>query len=164
MEFRYMVDTDDRLAISHIYEESWKVAYQGIVPQEFLESIPKGYWIKALDSPEWQTLVGVENGRYIGTSSFCKSRFKRFPEDGEIISLYLLPEYMGQGYGKRLLKRTMDELQKQGFQMLFLWVLEENEIARRFYESQGFLPTDDYVTLSIGGKELRDMRYVYQYK
>lgn len=44
MEIRYIVPADDRMAISNIYEESWKCAYKGIISQDYLNSIPKGRW------------------------------------------------------------------------------------------------------------------------
>ena len=81
----------------------------------------------------------------VGTSSFCLSRFPQFEDCGEIISLYLLPEYMGKGYGKELLKTAISELSAQGFQEIFLWVLEENNRARHFYERCGFLKAADVI-------------------
>ncbi|WP_218015478.1 hypothetical protein [Dialister micraerophilus] len=51
MEIRYITNSDDRLAISKIYEESWKYAYKGIIPQEYLNSIPEGRWSKNFDIP-----------------------------------------------------------------------------------------------------------------
>ncbi len=42
MEICYMTQLDDWPAISKVYEESWKYAYQGIVPQDYLNSIPEG--------------------------------------------------------------------------------------------------------------------------
>lgn len=42
MEIRYITKSDDRFVISKVYEESWKYAYQGIVPQDYLTSIPRG--------------------------------------------------------------------------------------------------------------------------
>lgn len=120
MEIRYITNSDDRLAISKIYEESWKYAYKGIIPQEYLNSIPEGRWSKNFDIPGWKTLVCIVDGKYIGTSSFCKSRFEQFPDCGEIISIYFLPEYMGKGYGKKLLETSILELKKLGFDELFL--------------------------------------------
>lgn len=98
----------------------------------------------------------------MGTSSVCKSRFEQFHDWGEIISIYLLPDYMGKGYGKTLLKSAISELKMQGFENIFLWVLEENIRARHFYEKSGFVPTDDFLDDNIGGKELREIRYVYK--
>ena len=96
----------------------------------------------------------------VGTSSFCLSRFPQFEDCGEIISLYLLPEYMGKGYGKELLKAATDELSAQGFQKIFLWVQEENNWARHFYERYGFLKAVDVIEEKIGGKNVREIRYV----
>ena len=96
----------------------------------------------------------------VGTSSFCPSRFPQFEDCGEIISLYLLPEYMGKGYGKELLKTAISELSAQGFQEIFLWVLEENNRARHFYERCGFLKAADVIEKKIGGKNIREIRYV----
>lgn len=42
MEIRPLRETDSRLEVSRIYEESWKFAYQGIVPQRYLDGIPAG--------------------------------------------------------------------------------------------------------------------------
>ena len=133
MKIRYLSSADDRTAISRIYEESWKYAYQGIIPQEYLDSIPRGQWASNLDNPNLKTLVCIEDGRFIGTSSFGKSRFEKYSHWGEIISIYLLPDYMGKGYGKALLQATVSELKKLGFEDVFLWVLEENVRASRFY-------------------------------
>ena len=68
---------------------------------------------------------------------------------------------MRKGYGSKLLEAVMNELKNQGFTEVFLWVLEENSIARRFYEKYGFQCSDDYRVDNIGGKDLRELRYVY---
>lgn len=160
MEIRYYTELDNKIEISRIYEESWKYAYRGIVPQAYLDAIPEGHWVNNLDIPGWNTMVCVENGTYIGTSSFCKSRWKQYPDAGEIISIYFLPDYIGKGYGRQLLNAVLGELKKQGFSEVFLWVLEENLHARHFYESFGFSRTDDRMSGMIGGKELWEIRYV----
>lgn len=161
MEIRYITPADDRMAISEIFEESWKYAYKDIIPQDYLNSIPKGCWSSNLDNSNWKTLICISNGRIVGTSSVCKSRFEQFHDWGEIISIYLLPDYMSKGYGKALMKSAISELKMQGFENIFLWVLEENIRARRFYEQFGFLLTDDFIENNIGGKDLREVRYIY---
>jgi len=162
MEIRYLTPADDRMAVSRVYEESWKWAYQGIIPQDYLASIPKGRWAPNVDKPGRETLVCVDNGNIVGTSSFCRSRFEQFPDWGEIISIYLLPDHMGKGCGRALLESAVSELKKRGYEDIFLWVLEENVRARRFYEQFGFLPAGDFLDDCIGGKDLREMRYIYK--
>ncbi len=159
MEVRYIIPADDKMMISKVYEESWKSAYKGIIPQEYLDSIPEGRWVPNLDKQGWGNLVCIDNGKMIGTSSFCKSRFEQFQGWGEIVSIYLLPDYIGKGYGKILMDAVLSELKRQGYEDVFLWVLEENVKARNFYEKYGFLPTDDVLDGDIGGKVLREIRY-----
>ena len=43
----------------------------------------------------------------------------------------------------------------------FLWVLKENIRARHFYEQFGFSLADECIEDSIGGKALREVRYIY---
>ncbi len=56
LEIRYMIKSDDRLAISKVYEESWKYAYQGTVPQDYLNSIPEGQWGSHIEQADRQKL------------------------------------------------------------------------------------------------------------
>lgn len=162
MEIRYIKHADDKMVISKIYEESWKFAYKGIIPQNYLDSIPEGCWATGLENPNQNTLVCIEDGKIVGTSSFCKSRFEQYNGWGEIISIYLLPEYMGKGFGKALLELVIAELKKLGHHDIFLWVLEENWNARGFYEKAGFSVTNDFLDNNIGGKDLREIRYIYK--
>ncbi len=160
MDIRYLSPSDDLLAVSRIYEESWRFAYKGIVPQDYLDSIPTGRWATNLNNPSWHTLLCVEDGRFVGTGSFSLSRFEQYPGWGEIISVYLLPEYIGRGYGRPLFAAAVAELEKLGCRRQFLWVLEDNARARHFYERAGFFPSGDYLEDSIGGKSLRELRYI----
>lgn len=159
MKIRKLRDTDDRLAVSRIYEESWKFAYRGVVPQAYLDGIPAGLWSANLDQGGRWSLVLEERGRLIGTSSVCPSRWPDYPDFGEVVSLYLLPEYMGRGYGGPLLGAAVKTLGEQGFREVLLWVLEENRRARHFYEKHGFRPAGDVMEQEIGGKLLREVLY-----
>lgn len=159
MEIRHINQSDDRFAISHIYEESWKFAYKNIIPQSYLDNIPAGRFISNLDKEGMNTLVLLEDGMFIGTSCYCESRFSDFSNFGEVVSIYLLPQYIGKGYGKFLLDAVVGELEQIGFDDIFLWVLEDNLRARKFYEEAGFMPSGNYLDDNIGGKKLREIQY-----
>lgn len=161
MVIRRLMATDSREEVSNIYEQSWKYAYKGIIAQSYLDSIPKGHWCPAFDKPDRHTLVMLDGDKIIGTSSYCKSRFENYSHWGEIIFIYFLPEYMSKGYGKDLLEQAVKELKKMGFKKLFLWVLEDNHKARRFYEKFGFKFSGEYMQDVIGGKQLRELQYTY---
>ena len=159
MEIRPLRETDSRLEVSRIYEESWKFAYQGIVPRHYLDGIPAGRWARALDGSGWDSLVAAEGGKLIGTACVCPSRWAGWPGFGEVAALYLLPEYMGRGYGRALLEAAVETLGKQGFRDALLWALEDNRRARRFYERAGFSLAGDVMEDAVGGKPLREVLY-----
>lgn len=161
MTIRKLESGDDRMALSRVYEASWKYAYKGIIPQDYLDSIPEGKWAQAVDRPEVHTLVMLEGDRIIGTTSVCAARCADRNGFGEVVSIYFLPEYMGKGYGKLLLAEAVKELQKMGFSNICLWVLEENHRARHFYEKCGFCFSDRFADDNIGGRNVRQMEYCY---
>ena len=163
MEIRYITSADDKNKISKIYEDSWRYAYSGIIPQDYLDAIQKGQWSNRLEIPGWNTMVCVKDGEYIGTSTFGKSRIEKYKDSGEVISIYLLPEYIGKGYGKKIMDTVMSELRKERFRKVFLWVLEENRRARHFYENYGFKVCEDYMEEKIGGKALMAVQYVFHF-
>ena len=102
----------------------------------------------------------VENGKITGTSGFGRSRWEKYSDHGEIVSIYLLPEYIAKGYGARLLRAVVEELGKFGFHHILLWVLEENLRARRFYEKNGFVQSKEYRDDMIGGEKVREVMYL----
>ena len=160
MEIRYVTPIDNPLDISEIYEKSWKYAYRNIIPTDYLDNIPAGHWANSINKAGMHSLVITENNHIIGTASFCKSRWEQYSEYGEIVSIYFLPEYMGKGYGQYLIDACVDELNKSGFHKIILWVLEENQRARKFYEKNGFVCTDNFLDDNIGGKNLREIMYI----
>ncbi len=162
MEIRLINQQDDLLAISHVYEASWKSAYKDIIPQAYLDGIPEGHWVQALKNPAWNTLIMLDGNKIIGTSSYCASRFADMSGYGEIISIYLLPEYFGKGHGKLLFQAAVDGLIQLGYTDMFLWVLEANAKARLFYERFGFAAGNAYLDDDISGKKLREIRYIYR--
>lgn len=158
VEIRAICPEDDRLAVSRVYEESWRYAYRGIVPQDYLDGIPRGRWAHRPDGAGLRTLVLTDGEEIAGVSSFGPSRAPDLAGWGEVVSLYLLPDRMGKGYGARLLSAALEDLKGMGSREVFLWVLKENLRARRFYERRGFRLRDE-AAIEIGGAALEEVRY-----
>lgn len=59
-------------------------------------------------------------------------------DDEELLTITVAPDYIGQGHGRRLLDRWMQDSRARGVQRLFLEVRASNGSARRLYESVGF--------------------------
>jgi len=105
----------------------------------------------------------IVKGEYIGTSGVCPARDEKMSGWGEIMSIYLLPEYFGKGFGKPLMDNSISFLLTRGYANIYVWVLELNVMARRFYEKNGFVLSDKKPN-SIGGKDLVSVRYIYSHK
>lgn len=159
MEIRKRKETDYLAAISRVYEESWRAAYQGLLPQAYLDAIPAGYWVPYLQQAGRECLLLLDGSQIVGTVSYCRSRLPELAKWGEIISIYLLPAYWGKGYGRMLFAAAAEELEKMGCQGLFLWVLEGNRRAERFYQRMGLHPHASYLEDTIGGMAVREVQY-----
>lgn len=160
MEIRYITENDDPYEISEIYEKSWKYAYKDIIPQDYLDGIPSGRWADNINKAGLKNLVITEYGKIIGTASVCKSRWEKYSGHGEIVSIYFLPEHMGKGYGSLLLGKCIEELKKNGYNKILLWVLEDNRRARKFYEKNGFVCSGEFMNSDIGGKNIKEVMYL----
>ena len=79
-----------------------------------------------------------DNEKFIATSSICKARNEQYKDWGEIMSIYVLPEEFRKGYGSVLFSYVLNQLKENGYSNIYLWVLEENQRARRFYEKWDF--------------------------
>lgn len=147
---------EDAAAIGKIYCESWKAAYRGIVPQDYLDSLtPDDRQI----NPANYLVLESEEGVVFGLANIGASRDKERPDWGELRAIYLLPEFWRKGAGTALFQAAETKLRQMGFSRYFLWVLTENIRARQFYEKMGMYPSGKEHTLSIGGKEVMECQY-----
>lgn len=98
----------DLEVISCIHASSWKVAYKGIVPQRYLDELKYDFWVDAFQNWISNNLVTAqliyENEIPVGCIAYGKSRDEKFPEWGEIVSIYVLPEHCSKGYGSKINK------------------------------------------------------------
>lgn len=56
----------------------------------------------------------------------------------ELCDFHVEPFFKGQGIGRSPIEYFCAEAAQKGKKKVYLWVIEENEKARRFYERNGF--------------------------
>lgn len=159
MEIRKLRAGDDLFAVSRVYEESWRMAYRGLLPQEYLDALPAGNWVPFLEQAGRESLLLLDGDDIVGAAGCCAGRVPELSGWGEIASIYLLPEYWGKGWGKMLFSAAVEQLEAMGYRNLFLWVLEGNQRARVFYERMGFRPSETYRDDEIGGRPVQEIQY-----
>lgn len=151
---RPMTASDDFAAAAQVYADSWKHAYRGLMPQRYLDKLNPAGWIGVLKADPASSLIALEEDRIVGTAYVTFARDEERVGFGEIVSLYLLPQAMGKGYGRRLWQAAVEHCRQQGLGGVCLWVLAANEPARRFYEHMGMICSGRSKTEAIGGEML----------
>jgi ribosomal protein S18 acetylase RimI-like enzyme len=133
----------DALAVAETHDESWRTAYQGIIPGRELEKLitrrgPE-WWDSAIRKGSRISVLGFGD-KVAGYANFGRNRARSLFYDGEIYELYLRPEYQGLGFGRRLFTSARRDLAQSGMKSLVVWALSDNEPALEFYRALGGKP------------------------
>lgn len=155
---------DDAKYCADIHAKSWNFAYCDIIPKEIINEHNARWpmiWNKMLDGNTESHYVITLDDVIIGFLTIAVSRDNDLKESFyEIIGLYLDPEYIGAGYGKRAMDWIKDEIKSRGYNNISLWVLKDNHRARSFYEKSGFI--SDGNTKPSGLADTVEVRYLYK--
>ena len=77
--------------------------------------------------------------------------------DVEICEFYVEHFFKGNGIGKQLIQQVILEARTNKRNKIFLWVIEDNLSARKFYENNGFVASGE--TCLVEGTPKTDMCY-----
>jgi len=151
---------EDSIELGKVYCYAWKEGYKNIIPQPFLDSLTVE---KSAPAPERincdNNYVAEDNGKIVGLVNYGQAREKNNDNIGELRSIYVLADFWGKGVGRSLFVAASAVLKDRGYDGFYLWVLKENDRARRFYEKMGMVCSGHVRTIAIGGKELVESRY-----
>jgi ribosomal protein S18 acetylase RimI-like enzyme len=133
----------DVAAIAALHADSWRSGYRTILSDDYLE---KEVYRERL--AVWQErfsrtcqkamFVMVAEANLTVVGFVCV-----FPDEDSVFgsfldNLHVAPRMTGQGIGRKLLSEAVRHLATNGSRSgLYLWVIEQNERARRFYEKAG---------------------------
>ena len=158
--------TEDAAAVGHIHVESWKVAYRGQLPDEYLDGLDATrsrrapIWQRAIDSPAQRVFVAVRDGIVVGFVSVGAPDDKALAADvGELYAIYVHPNAWDIGAGRALMSSAVHALRELGYAGAVLWVLGSNERARRFYERAGWSTDGATKVEERPGVALHEVRY-----
>jgi ribosomal protein S18 acetylase RimI-like enzyme len=135
----------DRDEVARVHVRTWQVAYRGLLPDEYLDQLrPEDraarYTFASDDPHQRSTLVALDDEAVCGFTTFGVSRDGDLPDAGEIYAIYVDPDQWGTGAGRLLMANARSRLNEMGFRDAFLWVLDGNDRAQRFYEIDQWSP------------------------
>lgn len=169
---------EDVEAMSFIHARTWKSAYKDFISSDYLNIISDEGWIplfkRAFSENLHEAAVYEKNGKITGTVTFGRGRLSGTctttdddtaskvnvnTSGGEIISLYVLPEFWSTKQGYELTRFAVEKLKNQGYKSCYLWVIKDNERAVNFYKKFGFKSTNQYISVNLAGKDVVEEKY-----
>jgi ribosomal protein S18 acetylase RimI-like enzyme len=174
--------------IAAVQRETWFAAYEGIIAPEVIDRVTvpdDGARVRqSFRIRPWQRmLVAVDPGAgdpgagdpgvggIVGYASFGpETDVLNAPwphpltvdgESGrvaELYALYVRPAWWSTGTGRALAGKVLARSAAAGYRSITLWVLRDNQRARRFYERAGFAP-DGATNVLTGLGSVIEVRY-----
>lgn len=159
-------DPTDAAAIARVHVDSWRIAYRGLVPDEYLANLSHE------DSEDtWRRILGERDGKCLfvadvdaaGVVAFAlggpgRSRDPVDPAyQGELWGMHILEEYRRRGLGRALAREVVRWLAAKGMHSMFVWFLQDAP-ARLFYEALGGRLLR-VTQIEIGGARLNYVAY-----
>jgi L-amino acid N-acyltransferase YncA len=154
----------DAPGIAHVYVDSWRETYAGILPDAGLLKMSKSEhaagWTRTIKAANLRNPVLVaadEDSNVYGFASAGPSRDRSLPYEGEVYTLYVAPGWTGQGIGTALLSRVFHLFSKANCRGIVIWALGNNP-SRFFYESLGgrIVAERDH---AMWGRTMREVGY-----
>ena len=151
--------------IGAIQVRAWQAAYRGVMPDAYLDELDvddrAAYWRRQVLAllPGQRLRVIVEDELVVGFAAAGPEHDGGDAGIGELYAINLDPQVWGRGLGRELLRDASAELAGLGYREAVLWVVPQNDRARRFYESEEWRDDDVRREDQVFGVVVPEMRY-----
>lgn len=127
--------------VAAVLVASWREAYAGLLPAEFLAELDVAARAEQLrqmlSAGSVTILVADQAERIVGFASVGPA-LDGARGEGALYAIYVDPPSWGTGIGHRLHEAALQALREQGFAEVGLWVLRDNARAITFYQRHGW--------------------------
>ncbi|QYK53212.1 MAG: GNAT family N-acetyltransferase [Fimbriimonadaceae bacterium] len=163
MLIRLAIDSD-AVPLAQVKIQSWRKGYANIISAEHLSSLSI-----EVEAEKFRTrieqgdhlLVADSNSKVVAYSLWMPYPFNEdWPHKNMLASLYVLPEYEGQGIATSLIRENAAHSLSQGFSGMMIGVFAENARAKSLYIHLGaeFFCSG---TFEVGGIPYPDEIYAF---
>ena len=150
--------SDDARQIAEIIVEDWKIAYKGIIDNDYLDSLSvEERYQRELQRYQLYRVAEI-NGEILGLA--WNEIADNEDSDCEIIALYIKSGKRKSGIGRAIFHDSVEHFKAAGKSKMIIWCLKENYEARKFYEKMGGVEYKSG-THKWGNRDYDIISYVY---
>ena len=156
---------EDVPSAAQIRVDGWRKAYNGIVDDEYLDSLnveeQEQIFLKCVGSDNF--IVAIMDGGVVG---FCRFLYDNSfsPNidyvDCELMAIYARPDLKGKGIGVKMFKEVVKRFKNRNKTTMIIWCLADNVDSIGFYKHLGGEIKEEKL-LQIGDKEYKEVGIVY---
>ncbi|QUR67621.1 GNAT family N-acetyltransferase [Mycobacterium spongiae] len=155
---------DDAVAVARVHVRSWQAAFRGLIAQDYLDNLDPELWAAGYTFGRMglrlpSTIVAVDGSQICGLATTGLCRDKDLANFGELMAIYVDPEYLHTGVGRLLIATARQRLGQLGVRGAVLWVLDGNVRARQFYERDAWRCDGTRRARVIGPTPVAEVRY-----
>jgi ribosomal protein S18 acetylase RimI-like enzyme len=153
---------EDAPEIARVHVAAWRSTYRSLLDRDFLDSLAEAHyadrWRRFIGEGSSHVYVVEEEGEVVAFASGGRERAGETGYGGELYAIYVLADFQGRGHGRELVRAVVAGLREMGLDDMIIWVLRDNQAARRFYERLGgvYLRTQN---ITIGSATLEEVSY-----
>jgi ribosomal protein S18 acetylase RimI-like enzyme len=166
MHFR-RAEACDADRIAQLHAESWRRTYRGMMRDEFLDGD-----VLTNRCHAWRDLMTTlgagklvllaEDGAHLA-GFICVTGDEDVLWGSYVNNLHVATSHMRRGVGKALMGHAARWLRDSyARSSIYLWVMQRNDRARRFYEALGAANVGERSLLDPGGGSALNCRYVWR--
>ena len=138
------VKNGDENILAYVQTESWKEAFQKIVPADLLSKCTEiesatAMYQKLLADNQGNGYILELDGKPHCIAYWDATREKDLIGFAELICIHSLKDGWNKGYGSSMLKKILEDVINAGYSKIMLWVFENNIRAIKSYEKLGFI-------------------------
>ncbi len=153
LAFRYAERKDTALILRFVKELA---AYEKMLDEVIADEAILEEWI--FDKQKAEVLFACIDDKEIGFALFFHNFSTFLGRSGLYLEdLYVLPEYRGNGYGKRMLKELASIAIERKCGRMEWWCLDWNEQSINFYLSLGAEAMSDWTVYRLSGDTLKKL-------
>lgn len=151
----------DVVAIQSVARQTWTDTYADAIAEDDIDQfLDSAYSVESIEAAIRRLGIGFVVAEREGeVAGYAMAGVNRDGE-AELFALYVLPSQQGAGIGYALWNAAVSVIIQDGYRRMCCWVLVSNTRARRFYERQGAMMTEER-TFVVGSSPVREVRYCF---